>query len=288
MGCRHSSEMPFHAPAPVAQSQPCNDKQNCNYPEPCSSLTNQVINFAPLSKSPNGTAGDFNHKPCRSFYGQGQTHDVCRYCIAFTEDELWYKIAATHFQRKPPAHLENNDRCRYFLTRLCLLCEWREHNLQLQLQGIIGGPIGPALPTPIAQAATAQWPINTCTCWRKTINAEVRCRPHRRRFWNANRPHFVAERKANRDFLVSIEQDANHQRIPSTQNTRDIRVNNGMYRACRCGADPVATLAQATIMQCMGCEGIVHFGNPPPMVPPPPAYLLRQNSMTTPALFALG
>lgn len=278
--------MPFHAPPPVVNTPPCDDKQNCNYPEPCSSVWNRAIGFAPLSKTPNGRAADFNPKRCASFHGQGQSHTVCRYCIASTEDELWYKIAATHFQGKPPANIENNNSCRYFLTRLCLLCEWREHQLQLQLQAIPPLALPPAGPTQNAQNQMAQWPINTCTCWRKTINAGVRCRRHRREFWNANRPHFVAERKANRSFLTGIEQDAQNQRIPALPGTQTRRENAGLQRACRCGADPVATVAQATIMQCMGCEGIVHFGNPPPMPTPPAPHLLRQNSLTTPGLFA--
>jgi hypothetical protein len=278
--------MPFHAPAPVVNTQPCNDKQNCHYAEPCSDGLNCLINFAPNSKTPNQNSIDFWQKRCRSYHGQGQRFDVCRYCIASTEDEQWYKVAATHFQAKPPAHLENNNRCRYFLTRLCLLCEWREHQLQLQLQGILPGALPPVIPTQVARDAMAEWPINTCTCWRQTINAGVRCRPHRRQFWNATRPRYVEERKANRSFLVGIEQDAQLQRVPSTQATRNRRVNAGLHRACRCGADPVATVALATVMQCMGCEGIVHFGTPLPMPTPPAPHLLRQNSLTTPRLFA--
>jgi hypothetical protein len=78
----------------------------------------------------------------------------------------------------------------------------------------------------------------------------------------------------------------------------DDRKSRGRWRACRCGAEPVATTAEATVMQCMCCTGIVHFdivqggpqpafGTPPPNGPFTHAQLI-QNSITTPNRFSIS
>lgn len=283
--------MPFHAPDPVAGQppahlQPCDDKQNCDYPEPCSNQWNMVLGFAPHSKTPNTQRVDFRPKRCQDNHGQGQIHEVCRYCIAFTEDEHWFKLAEIYFGGKAPVDVENNGRSRYYLTRLCKLCEWREHQLQVQLQQLVPSVILPPLPPRAERNMMQSWPESTCTCWRQTIVGGVRCRPHRRELWNAVRPRLVRQKDKNRRHLINIELDASGQQIASTQATRIRRIRDELWRACRCGADPVPTVAEAMVMQCMACEGIVHFGTPPPMNPPPAPLLLRQNSMTTPGLFA--
>jgi hypothetical protein len=279
---------PFAAPAAVAGLTPaqlwqCDDSLTCVYQEPCSTQWNMVPGFAPYSLTPDTAANHFTYRRCKSHHGQGQRHIVCRYCIDYTENEHWFRLADTYFRSKVPAHVENNGRSRYYLTRLCSLCEWREHQLQLQLQH--GGAMAPPLPPQHYRNLMAQWPVNTCICLRNSIYRGVRCLQHRREMWDTMRPEFNEQKNLNRRYLINIEKDAAEQRVPSTQATRIHRINHALWRACRCGADPVATVAQAMVMQCMCCEGIVHFGTPPPMVPPPAPHLLRQNSLTTPGLF---
>jgi hypothetical protein len=287
--------MVFNAPQPVpglpqAHLLDCEEKDSHNYAQPCSNRRNCRLGFADRTLSPDAVPRDFDHTPCAGQHPLA-VHDVCRYCVASTEDEHWFKLANTYFSEIPPPQAESN-RSRHYLTRLCRLCEVREETLLAHIQNNAPAIQVMNLPTPAQRLLMSDWPQNRCTCERTSLYAGVRCGLHRRSKWNLERPILVAQKKRKKNFLINIEQDAQLQRIPSTQATRMRRQTNGLWRACRCGADPVATTDVAVVMQCMGCAGIVHFPPPPagatqPAVINPNSVLLNQNSMTTPGLFAL-
>ena len=97
-------------------------------------------------------------------------------------------------------------------------------------------------------------------------------------------------------YLINTERDEHGNRVDATARTKRRRNIQQLRRACRCGADPVATIDEATVMQCMACEGIVHLrftagGNQPaPLTPPndPHGPLeLVLNSLVTPDEFII-
>jgi hypothetical protein len=218
--------------------------------------------------------------------------NVCRYCIASTEAKRWFKLARKHFVEKPPQRKENlpNKNSRYFLTRLCRLCEVREELLLDQLQHPQHNILPVNRPSPREQSLMARYPVNRCTCQRRTLYVEVRCDMHRKVMWDCLKTDVIAQKAENRHFLVNIEQNDHGQRVQSTVETQVRRNEDGLWRACRCGADPVATTEEAVVMQCMGCEGIVHFPREDDDLQPPVALVhqFRQNSMSTPHIFALA
>jgi len=291
---------PFAAPRPVAglapaHLLPCDERARFRYQNPCSNIWNNARGFAPHSLSPNANAGHFRSRRCAhpNAHIWPNTHHVCRYCIAAAEAERWFKLATTYFVYKPSAGADNN-RSRYYLTRLCRLCEAREETLLVQL--LNGAPMQLQLPTPAARRYMTEWPRNRCTCERRGLYLGVRCHPHRKMHWDDMRQFFVDQRKHNRKYLINTVRNGLGQRVDSTDLQRQTRRNNGRFRACRCGADPVATIAQATVMQCMSCEGIVHFhtapGGPQPafgtLPPNATPFQLSQNSLSTPDLFTIS
>lgn len=294
--------MPFNAPAPVpglpVPPAICNEKSagNVTYPQPCATNFNSVWGFGPNSKSPNTAFDHFTWKICNDRHPAHRSgFNVCRYCVAAAEDERWFKLATTYFTKKPPAAAEDN-RSRYYLTRLCRLCEHREETLLAQLDGTAPNSIPPqSLPTLAARRSMADWPSNRCVCERNTLYSGVKCLPHRREFWDRQRPNYARDKARNKQYLIHTVRDGN-QRVDATVDEMDQRRANGLWRACRCGEDPVATTAEAVVMQCMSCEGIVHFrgvpGGPQPAfgTPPTPAPTpleVSQNSLTTPRLFRI-
>jgi hypothetical protein len=234
--------MPFNAPNPVpnlpfSQLGPCQEKSagNVTYPQPCSGHINYVPNFAPNSKSPNAGPNDFRWKICTNRHLRAPAgFNVCRYCIAAAEDEHWFKLATTYFTKKPPAAAEDN-RSRYYLTRLCRLCEHREETLLAQLEGTAPNSIPPqSLPTLAARRSMADWPSNRCVCERNTLYSGVKCLPHRREFWDRQRPNYARDKARNKQYLIHTVRDGN-QRVDATVDEMDERRANGLWRACRCG-----------------------------------------------------
>ena len=299
--------MPFNAPAPVpnlsvAHSQPCDEKRTWfSYTNSCSNRWNYVLGFARDSHSPNATPADFRPQVCfnasqHPFVPGG--YEVCRYCIAATEDKPWFKQATTYFRKKPSAYAESN-RSRHYLTRLCRLCEHREEVLLAQLEGTAPNSIPPQrLPSQFQRNLMAEWPRNRCTCEKLGLYNNVRCFPHRRDRWDTMRVRFVAAKRRHKNYLIHTKR-VGDRRVDAMANEMKDRIDNGRWRACRCGEEPVATTAEATVMQCMCCKGIVHFvaipGGPQPAfgTPPPPNITftqtqLSQNSITTPGRFSIS
>jgi hypothetical protein len=293
---------PFAAPAAVAgltpaQTMVCHEKARFTYNQPCSNQWNHVLGFAPHSRSPDGLVVNFRPRPCihRADHGwPPNTHEVCRYCIAAAEDTHWFKLATTHFRERPTARAEHN-RSRNYLTRLCRLCEAREETLLTQLLG--QAPLlVQTFPSAAQRRSMADWPRNRCICEKSGLYSRVRCLPHRKGRWDFVRPVFVEAKRHNREYLINTVRNALGRRVDSTTNQQATRVTNRLYRACRCGRDPVATIAEATVMQCLSCEGIVHmdiipggpqpaFGTLPPAWTPPE---LLQNSLTQPSKFTIS
>ena len=223
---------------------------------------------------------------------------MCRYCIAATEDKPWFKQATTYFRKKPSAYAESN-RSRHYLTRLCRLCEHREEVLLAQLEGTAPNSIPPQrLPSQFQRNLMAEWPRNRCTCEKLGLYNNVRCFPHRRDRWDTMRVRFVAAKRRHKNYLIHTKR-VGDRRVDATANEMKDRIDNGRWRACRCGEEPVATTAEATVMQCMCCKGIVHFvaipGGPQPAfgTPPPPNITftqtqLSQNSINTPGRFSIS
>ena len=294
--------MPFNAPAILAQLHHqnyapgnCGEKFRFNYPQPCSDQRNFTPNSAPdYSLTSHGNRFDGRQHPCLGPHpGNGRT--VCRYCIAATENQRWFRWATTFLSEAPPQTAEHN-RSPYYLTRLCRLCEYREELLLAQLNGQGPNTIPPRmLPTVADRALMADWPENRCKCEKRCLYSGVRCLPHRKKFWETMKQSCLEKRRHNRKYLINTEQDAQGNRVDATDATQQHRKAQRLHRACRCGADPVATFAEAVVMQCMCCEGIVHFAathptQPPWLTPPPnlpPNLELLKNSLTTPNLFSI-
>lgn len=70
-------------------------------------------------------------------------------------------------------------------------------------------------------------------------------------------PTLEDRRIRNRRSLSNITLDPSGQTVLATPEQKLQRENQQMWRARRCGADPISYVQQATILQCMGCEGIV-------------------------------
>jgi hypothetical protein len=231
------------------------------------------------------SAGDEVNEPDGFFH-------ICRYCIAATEYEPWFKQANTYLLKKPKPQAETNN-SRHFLTRLCRLCEIREVELLGHLEDNEPAIRTMRLPTQAQRALMAHWPDNRCTCLRTALYNGIRCATHRRPQWEREKPALLARRARNKNTLINLERNAHGLWIQSTPATQLRRRLNSLWRACRCGADPVATTDEAVVMQCMGCAGIVHPpptpGAPQPAVitPAPSRYERRQNFYRTPHLFVL-
>lgn len=308
---------PFNAPALRAganrnQAPDCSDKPRHRYANPCSSQWNYQLNFAPDSRQPDGASADFQPFICddqdkhqraaeRSQPGVViDNHLVCRYCVAATEDKRWFREASEHITRRPLAQQNQqyaditvHHRSRYYLTRLCRLCEHREKALltQLRRSGNNALPIDPDdLPPEDEQDLMEDWPVNRCTC-RLGLELGDYCDKHRWECWDEYRKEHSKVKAKSKKFLERIDL-VNGVTIEASSALRLHRDRNQLWRACRCGADPIADVRQAEVMQCMACEGIVHLDlqrYPTTIAPDPtPAHheRVRENGITHPHLFA--
>lgn len=289
--------MPFEAPNPLlgASILGCHDKANFAYQNPCSANNNYVLGFTNHpnhnpSEHPDGQPGDFIPRQC--WNNHNAQYGVCRYCIAAIEDQRWFKTDRGYITRRPIAASPlGRSRSRHYLTRLCRLCEQREEELLRQIQHISQFPpsLG-SLPTQVEQDRMLHYPDKRCNC-TAPLDQGIRCLRDRRGHWAIRKRTQLRTKATNKAFLERLAFDATlGQAVVASRDQRASRMENGTSRACRCGREPVASIAQATVMQCMACEGIVHFappgnhnagGGPLPIA-------LRQNTYTSPALFQLG
>lgn len=316
---------PFNAPPVLPNANPvpvrCGDwpfHVRFAYTNPCSSTQNYVVNFSDTyandclhgSHTPQALRADFDQKACVvgddhpvRLRPTNQIRGVCRYCIAATESLAWFKQAQAYFVRKQP-HDSHSNVSRHFLTRLCRLCGEREILLLQQRDGD-DVTIPPPQPTVAEQNAMVDFPRNLCTCKKAALDHGVRCKTHRREHFNRVKPRLNARRVANREWLRTIELDANGIAVrrtdPEELRRLDIRREGNrrpgrpqepqLMRACRCGADPVDDVRRAQVLQCMSCEGIVHVHDPElpplPLDPATPPHLLVMNSHTRPHMFRL-
>lgn len=305
--------MPFNAPFQVWNTSAlatCKERSRFDYINPCSNRANYAANFTigtqDYSLTPDGSPLDGRWKRCTGAHARG--HSMCRYCIAATEDQPWFKKAYNYIVANNPAptqHAESN-RSSHYLTRMCRLCEYREEVLLAQLGGNAPGapfvPPPPGLvppqnhPTQDELDWVSDWPTNRCTCEKKGLYNGILCLPHRKQQWMDFKKENDVKRRHNRKYLMNTEADQQGDRVDSTQATKNHRRAAKLHRACRCGSDPVATIAEATVMQCMACEGIVHLlytpggHQPAPLTlpnPPPSAFQLLRNSLATPDEFTI-
>jgi hypothetical protein len=312
---------PFNAPAvqPTANPVPtrCHSWRYFKrhvYTNPCSNGQNFRTNFYPRyaadrlhgSQTPQSAQNDFLQHTCADAAHStpnGTAHPICRYCIAATEAEQWFRTAQTYFVAAQP-HDSHSNVSRHFLTRLCRVCEEREMRLLHQRERN-DNAIRPPDPTAAQQAAMVDWPLNSCTCKKAALDPGIRCRPHRREHYNNTIPELNDQRVANREWLRKVELDANGTAVlltdPDEIRRLEVRREGNrrpgrpqrprLMRACRCGADPVDDVRRAQVLLCMFCEGIVHVDEPEldplPLDPTTPRPLLSMNSHTTPNLFRL-
>lgn len=294
-----TTAMPFQAPNPTQNVHRCNDWREFGYTNPCSDINNFVANFAPNSKHPNRFPGDFAKQNCQGAHRRA--HTVCRYCVAALEDQQWFKRAWANFTKKPQDRSVLSRASSSYLTRLCRLCEKREERLLNQFLRVPNNGVALQAHTLQQQARMVNWPYNRCICARWLWQG-TKCRLHRKDDWDAIRhdgqpaqqgqaqvPAQLEELADNREFLESITLAGPNQTVVTTRDERALRKQLGFERACRCGADPVPLFSQASVLQCMCCEGIVHV--PAQNQPPGPFHTrqqLRDNSVTAPNLFGFG
>ena len=308
--------MPFNAPARIPHTNPrqCDERSKFSYNNACSSGTNYRINFTRMpqiaqrySLTPDGGPDDGRRKPCTGTHAN--RHTMCRYCIAAAEDQIWFRDAYEYIAANNPTLNDENNRSTHYLTRMCRLCEYREEILLTQLghraPGAPPGALPPGLvplqtnPTQTQINFASHWPTNRCTCEKKGLYNGILCLPHRQRHWKDFKKQNDRRRTRNRMYLINTERDDAGYRVDATARTKRYRNAQKLRRACRCGADPVATIDEATVMQCMACEGIVHLrftpggSQPVPLTPPnignrPPSSLaLVMNSLATPDEFTI-
>lgn len=293
------------------------------YTNPCSNGQNFRINFSPRyadnclhgSQTPQWAHNNFLQHTCvdadqashaRPLTPNVTNHPICRYCIAATEAQQWFKTAQTYFVAAQP-HDSHSNVSRHFLTRLCRVCEEREMRLLHQREGN-DNAIRPPDPPLAQQANMVDFPRNTCTCKKAALDPGIRCQPHRRRHFDRTIPRLNAQRVANREWLRKVELDYSGPTPVAVLRTDPYDINRlkirregsrgrglqqipQLMRACRCGADPVDDVRRAQVLLCMSCEGIVHVNDPElpplPLDPTTPRPLLSMNSHTTPHLFRL-
>lgn len=182
----------------------------------------------------------------------GPHFQVCGYCRDHIKYERWMQRALTRIGDYPP----DNETADYpgFLTRMCRLCQEREQLLVRGRWGAAGGLVLP--PMPANTNEMNDFPTNTCTCkWH--LRRGVFCLEHRKSIVQQAMEALTATRNVT---LAFLQDSALNQATGVTHRTlRERRVGREdacLYRACRCGRDPVP-MAQATVFQCMACEGVV-------------------------------
>lgn len=219
--------------------------------------------FSRVNIPPGTTAGQvdqYEARACQSPQGhEGPRHLICGYCEANIKAQQWWKVAKTHVTGLPPMAPQPRYNLRprranqgltpisalprYFLTTMCRDCEEREIILYLQLRFLGAYPHPPP-----GGAAMYRWPWNTCTC-RRLLEGNLFCYDHRRGGWNHNRGRLNQQRKDNAAWLEGIElRPATGSTHVATAATRQRRRENGVWRACRCGQDPITNSAQAEVL----------------------------------------
>lgn len=153
-----------------------------------------------------------------------------------------------------------------FLTRMCSACERREQQLCWER---LGGIVRAAAHLPAARRLLlgGRYPVDNCIC-DPTLSlrgpAERRCLLHKE---DQYRRDMELARNTNDEWLRTLDVKVNRgEWVACTADVyaRRRRINNGTFRACRCGSDVPALPAAARpeVMFCMSCEGTVHLVNP--------------------------
>lgn len=306
---------PYNPPAPTGHAinwpnWPCTERavqreDGISYANPCSSS----INMPP--GTPASQMNLYRSKPCRDQHGY--IHNICRYCELNIHHQQFWKVAKTHLTRRPPmpsppppanAQPRYNLRPRnvranavqsvvplrqtlprYFSTTMCRSCEEREIILRLQRDSVPG----PLPPNHVARMPG--YPANTCTCLH-ILEGSVLCHRHRKGGWLRNKDRLNRQRKANATWLGGIEyRQATGTTHTASAATRQRRSANRIWRACRCGEDPIANPAHAEVLQCLACEGINILSNNHIPVPLPGGFLTplrRRNSSNARAWLAFN
>lgn len=247
---------PYNAPAPTGaavnwNNWPCNEKAvhqalGIAYANDCSSWFN-VPQGTPI-----GDRNLYMQKDCVDHNNLAKTHVTGRPPIApAPRYNLRSHTGRANILVTPRPRLP-----RYFLTTMCRLCEEREIVLWLQRTGMA---MLPQLPTEAARMVN--FPRNTCTC-QYHLEGQVLCLSHRRARWVNHKNQLNQQRIRNAALLEDMElrpaTNTTHHATPATLQRRHA---NGIWRACRCGRDPIAKQAQADVLQCLACEGVRILGN---------------------------
>lgn len=172
-----------------------------------------------------------------------------------------------------------------FLARLCNPCERLVRSEQQLRMG------QPQLPLPAPTGKWPVWSVNSCTCYHElniySKNPHVApppwtpngtpaalavnpptypiartwpprvgrwlCRQHKEDAFRA----LEAKKDANDDWLRNIKLDSG-KIVRVDDRRKNLRMNNGRWRACRCGNEiNVATAPE--VLLCMACEGYVEY-----------------------------
>lgn len=302
---------PYSAPAlnprngasnQAVNHHPCSERQALiraglapRYTNPCSSINNIEPN------TPAQRFHTFTHRACAVFHPPG--HTVCQYCIRYIESQRWWKLKKTYLQKPPPLmeqptlYSPGRKSNLYFSTRLCSLCEDRELYLHAVRSGFLGPGMVPMGQIPANMPNMPLFPNSTCTCISLLVN-NVKCETHRKEGWEAaSRNQLRAQVATNKAWLEGIEHCVMPGTFATQPPTAQRRITQQLWRACRCGADPIAIPKQARVLQCLACEGI-HVrqgivGGLPGLfgwaAGLPPGFTVtvqtRQNSRNSPALF---
>lgn len=261
------------APAAVAATLPCDDRalHEPDYVNDCSSWANPGggLPGQPLfyHQLPCSGAAPAKTAPAATPNTPHPDHTVCRYCRDHMEARHEYlKRGWRRIHNLPPQDEQvENSKWYGFLTRMCRTCEIAEQ-INIRIRSGAMGPAGfPLIPThpPLAQRLQmVNYPTNTCKCWHRVVG-DPYCWTHQMRKWHRELELMKRTRARNLSFLQHIKLDntpgsaTRGSLCTASADTIGQRGVDQVHRACRCGADPVPTVAGAQVFMCLVCEGIM-------------------------------
>lgn len=291
-------------PAPAALVGFCADRPRHHITPPgapaipwgqhvCSSALNPVpLPVAPPGQLPVPLAADYLRTLCplgvfpNASHGPG--HDVCLYCRDHTTWQNWFQSIWGDVSLPPvvgpaqsliaggAANLQPLATYRRFQTLLCGTCQDKEITLYYHRTNATPGFVLP----PAVTRQMENYPQITCTCkyWLDMFAGDRLCVEHRHTIATTAHNILLVTRQQNDHWLRNLGKSGG--RLKTCHgNTRNARARNGVYRACRCGANiespPLYGAAGPNypppVFMCLGCEGVEHTIEPPgdPARPPP-------------------
>lgn len=152
-----------------------------------------------------------------------------------------------------------------FLTRVCDDCEQLIQSERFHRAPPVAAP-SLAYYAPV-HGKWESYPDVACTCIRSLnahlLHGQTQCYPHLRKIWDKLEKTKDDNDRWLRDIALNTNVRGIKQTVYATKAVKDRRRQNGLWRACRCGAEiPDAAGRPAEAYVCMACEGYVSVVDP--------------------------